>query len=75
MPSAWSGMNWIAGGAAAAVLLPLLAVGVGMPFWIAGLISAATGGGLVVLLSPRRLFEGLDASGPRAARSSLRVSS
>ena len=58
MPSAWSGMNWIAGGAAAAILLPLLVIGVGMPFWIAGLISAAAGGGLVVLLSPRRLFEG-----------------
>src|SRR5258705_7452363 len=63
MPSAWSGMNWIAGGAAAAILLPVLAIGVGMPFWIAGIISAAAGGGLVVLLSPRKLFEGLDASG------------
>ncbi len=69
MPSAWSGMNWIVGGAAAAILLPALAIGVGMPFWIAGLISAATGGGLVVLLSPRRLFEGLDASG--AARGKI----
>ena len=63
MPPASSGMNWIAGGAAAAVLLPLLAIGVGMPFWIASLISLAAGGGIVVLLSPRRLFEGLDASG------------
>jgi len=27
------------------------------------IISAAAGGGLVVLLSPRKLFEGLDASG------------
>jgi 5-bromo-4-chloroindolyl phosphate hydrolysis protein len=63
MPTAPSGLNWIAGGAAAAVLLPLLAVGVGMPFWIAGVVSAAAGGGLVVLFSPRKLFEQLDASG------------
>jgi 5-bromo-4-chloroindolyl phosphate hydrolysis protein len=63
MPPALAGMNWIAGGAAAAILLPLLAIGVGMPFWIASLISLAAGGGIVVLLSPRRLFEGLNASG------------
>ncbi|WP_245474703.1 hypothetical protein [Bradyrhizobium sp. Leo121] len=35
-----SGLGWIAGGAAAAVLLPSLAIGVGMPFWIAVLVSA-----------------------------------
>ena len=63
MPAALPGMNWIAGGAAAAVLLPLLVIGVGMPFWIACIISAAAGAGLVVLFSPRRLFERLDASG------------
>jgi 5-bromo-4-chloroindolyl phosphate hydrolysis protein len=69
MPSAWSGMNWIVGGAAAAILLPALAIGVGMPFWIAGIISAAAGGGLVFMLSPRELFEGLDTSG--AARGKI----
>ena len=69
MPQASSGMNWIAGGAAAAVMLPVLAIGVGMPFWIACIIGAATGGGLAVLLSPRKLFERLDASG--AARSKI----
>jgi 5-bromo-4-chloroindolyl phosphate hydrolysis protein len=69
MPPASSGMNWIAGGAAAAILLPLLAIAVGMPFWIACTNSAAAGGGLVVLLSPRKLFEGLDASG--AARGKI----
>jgi 5-bromo-4-chloroindolyl phosphate hydrolysis protein len=62
-------MNWIAGGAAAAILLPLLAIGVGMPFWITCIISAAAGGGLVVLLSPRKPFEQLDASG--AARGKI----
>jgi 5-bromo-4-chloroindolyl phosphate hydrolysis protein len=58
-----SGTNWIAGGAAAAVLLPLLAIGVGMPFWIAGLISVAAGGGMVAVLAPRNRFAELDASG------------
>ena len=63
MLPASSGTNWIVGGAAAAILLPALAIGVGMPFWIACIVSAAAGGGLAVVLSPRRLFEGLDASG------------
>src|SRR3984893_10391483 len=63
MPPAFSGMNWIAGGVVAAVLLPLLVIGVGMPFWIACIISASAGGGLVVLFSPRKRFERLDASG------------
>ena len=69
MPPASSGMNWIAGGAAAAVVLPLLAITLDMPFWIACVISATAGGGIVVMLSPRRLFEGLDASG--AARGKI----
>jgi len=69
MQPASSGTNWIAGGAAAAILLPALAVGVGMPFWIAGIISVVAGGGVVALLSPRKLFERLDASG--AARGKI----
>ena len=48
-----SGIHWIAGGVAAAVLLPLLAIGVGMPFWIACLISAFSGGGVVAIFTPR----------------------
>ena len=56
-------MNWIAGGAAAAVALPVLAIGIGMPFWIAGLVSATAGGGLAFLLSPRKPFGRLDGSG------------
>ena len=69
MPAALAGMNWIVAGPAAAILLPVLAIGAGMPFWIAAIISLAAGGGLVVLLSPRKLFEGLDASG--AARGKI----
>jgi len=75
MPPALSGMNWIAGGGAAAILLPLLAISVGMPFWIACIISLAAGGGLVVLLSPRKLFEGLDASGAARGKIQTRASS
>lgn len=69
MPPDFSGINWIAGGVVAAILLPLLVIGVGMPFWIACIISASAGGGLVVLFSPRKLFERLDFSG--AARGKI----
>lgn len=58
-----SGLGWIAGGAAAAVLLPTLAIGLAMPFWIALAISAAAGGGIGVALAPRNRFAALEASG------------
>jgi len=32
MPAAPSGLHWVVGGTAAASLLPLRAIGVGMPF-------------------------------------------
>jgi 5-bromo-4-chloroindolyl phosphate hydrolysis protein len=63
MPAPPSGLDWIAGGAAAAILLPVLAIGVGMPFWIAGVISVLAGGGIIALMAPRKLFAQLDASG------------
>jgi 5-bromo-4-chloroindolyl phosphate hydrolysis protein len=63
MPAAPSGLHWIAGGAVAAVVLPALAIGVGMPFWIAGGISLLAGGGVVAMMAPRRMFAQLDASG------------
>lgn len=69
MPPVFAGMNWIAGGAVAAILLPLLVISVGMPFWIAGIISVSAGGGLVFLFSPRKPFEQLDLSG--AARGKI----
>jgi 5-bromo-4-chloroindolyl phosphate hydrolysis protein len=68
MPSGFSGMNWIAGGATAAVLLPVLAIGAGMPFWVACIVSLAAGGGLVSAFSPRKPFEGLNASGAPRGR-------
>jgi len=58
-----SGLNWLAGGAAAAILVPVLALGPGLPFWIACIASALAGGGLVILLAPTTRFKALDASG------------
>ncbi len=52
-------LNWIVSGVAAAVILPLLAW-IGVPFWLAAVIAVVAFAGLVVLLSPRKLFEGLD---------------
>jgi 5-bromo-4-chloroindolyl phosphate hydrolysis protein len=68
MAAAPSGLNWISGGVAAAILLPLLAVGLGMPFWIALPISALAGGGIVAVLAPRKLFAELDVSGAARGR-------
>jgi len=58
-----SGLNWLAGGAAAAILVPLLALGPGLPFWMACIASGLAGGGLVVLLAAATRFKALDASG------------
>ena len=69
MPTLPSGMDWIAGAVAAAVLLPLLAIGAGMPFWLAGLISMLAGAGTVAIFTPKKLFAQLDASG--AARGKI----
>jgi 5-bromo-4-chloroindolyl phosphate hydrolysis protein len=52
-------LNWIISGVVAALLLPLLAW-IGVPFWLAAIIAAIAFVGLVVLLSPRKLFEGLN---------------
>jgi 5-bromo-4-chloroindolyl phosphate hydrolysis protein len=68
MASAPSGQDWIVGGAAAAVLLPLLAIGVGMPFWIACVVSALAGGGVAAVMAPKKLFAQLDASGVARGR-------
>jgi 5-bromo-4-chloroindolyl phosphate hydrolysis protein len=68
MPAAPSGLDWIAGGAAAAILLPLLAIGLGMPFWIALVVSALAGGGVVAVMAPKRMFAELDASGAARGR-------
>jgi 5-bromo-4-chloroindolyl phosphate hydrolysis protein len=63
-----SGFSWIAGGAAAAILLPSLAIGLGMPFLAALGISALAGGGLVFALAPRSRFAELEASGMARGR-------
>jgi 5-bromo-4-chloroindolyl phosphate hydrolysis protein len=52
--------NWIIAGLVAALLVPGLSFFVGIPFWIAAIIAAIVFAGLVLLLSPRQLFEGID---------------
>ena len=52
-------LNWIIAGVAAAILLPLLTV-LGLPFLVAAVIAVIAFAGLVVFLTPRKLFEGLD---------------
>lgn len=52
-------LNWVVGGIVAAVLVPVLSW-LGLPFWLAAAIAAVAFAGLVVLLAPRRLFEGID---------------
>jgi 5-bromo-4-chloroindolyl phosphate hydrolysis protein len=69
MPNLPSGMDWIAGALATAVLLPLLAIGAGMPFWLAGAISALAGAGVVAIFAPKQRFAQLDSSG--AARGKI----
>ena len=54
-------LNWIIAGVVAAIVLPGLAL-IGVPFVIAALIAAVAFAGIVVLLSPRKLFEGLNIS-------------
>jgi 5-bromo-4-chloroindolyl phosphate hydrolysis protein len=63
MPAASSETGWIIGGVVAAIAVPLLAIGAGMPFWLACIIGVAAGGGTVAVLAPRATFPLLDASG------------
>ncbi|NLS16064.1 5-bromo-4-chloroindolyl phosphate hydrolase [Rhizobium sp. P40RR-XXII] len=53
--------NWIVAGLAAAIVVPLLSFFAGMPIWIAALIGLLVFVGLIFVLAPTRLFEGLDA--------------
>jgi 5-bromo-4-chloroindolyl phosphate hydrolysis protein len=57
-----NGLNWIVAGVIAAALLPLLAFVVQLPFLVALGIAALAFFGLVLLLAPRGLFEGVDVS-------------
>lgn len=52
--------NWILAGLVTAILVPVLTFAAGMPFWIAAVVGLPVFAGLVFLLAPRRLFEGLD---------------
>jgi 5-bromo-4-chloroindolyl phosphate hydrolysis protein len=58
-----SGLNWLAGGAAGAILVPALALGVGIPFVASCAVAVLAGSGLVLVLAPGTRFKALDASG------------
>jgi len=58
LPNDW---NWIVAGLAAALLVVGLTVIGNMPFLVATIIAAFVFTGLVFVLSPRKLFEGIDA--------------
>jgi len=61
MPSPFGNdVNWIIAGAASAAVVLGLSLGLGVPFVIAVGIGVATFAGLVFLLAPRQLFEGID---------------
>jgi hypothetical protein len=52
--------NWVVAGLAAAIVVPVLSFVFLMPVLVASGIGAFVFAGLVFLLAPRRLFEGLD---------------
>jgi 5-bromo-4-chloroindolyl phosphate hydrolysis protein len=52
--------NWIVAGLVTAILVPILTFMAAMPFWIAAVIGILVFIGLVFVLAPRRLFEGLN---------------
>ncbi len=56
------GGNWIAGGVVAAILLPLVVFGIGLPLIVGIIVAALAFGGIALLLAPRGLFEGIDVS-------------
>ena len=53
--------NWIVAGLVAAIVIPVLSFYAGMPIWIAAVIGLLVFVGLIFVLAPRGLFEGLDA--------------
>lgn len=55
--------QWIAGGVVGALSVPALTVGAGMPLVVSSVIGVLLFLGVTLLLSPRRLFEGLSFRG------------
>ena len=52
--------NWIVAGLVAALLVPGLSLLAGVPFWISAVIAAVVFAGLVLVLAPRQMFDGID---------------
>lgn len=65
------GLNMLIAGGIAAALLPALAIGLSLPFIVAGAIAALAFAGLMLLLAPRDRFAGKVLQGFSAARLDL----
>ncbi|MCX7350637.1 MAG: 5-bromo-4-chloroindolyl phosphate hydrolysis family protein [Alphaproteobacteria bacterium] len=57
-----NGLNWVVAGIVAAAVIPALTFGIKIPFLVALGIGLTAFFGLVLLLAPRGLFEGVDVS-------------
>ncbi len=66
-----NGLNWIVAGLIAAILIPLLTFMAKLPFLLVLGIAAAAFFGLVILLAPRGLFDGIDVSAINKGRLDL----
>lgn len=66
-----SGLNHVAGGVCAAVILPLLVLALHLPFLAALVIAMLVYGGVAFLLTPRRAVERIDASKVGRAQAEL----
>jgi hypothetical protein len=66
-----TGFNWIAGGAAAAVMVPALSLGLGAPFIVALGVAVLAGGGIVLALSPRSPLDGFTGNAMARAKVEL----
>ena len=65
------GRNWLAAGLVAAIMMPVLVFATKLPFVLAIAAACGTFAGLTFLLSPRKLFEGINVS--KIARGQLDV--
>ncbi len=63
--------NWLYAAIVAAILVPVLSIGLNMPFWLACLIAGLVLAGVLVLLAPDRPLRGLHLRGIARGRLDL----
>lgn len=66
-----TGLDWIAGGTVAAILVPALTFGIGAPFAISLGVAALAGAGIVLALKPRSPLDGFTGSAMARAKVEL----